>query len=108
MARPDRLQSIKEVAETVAWIGREFTHSLLSWVSPLSETDLRDALEQLIEAEFLFRRGALPNASFLLKHALVRDAAHQSLLKATLRDFHLRIVLSTMVVHLYYLSLIHI
>ena len=51
MARLDRLQPIKEVAQTAACIGREFSHKLLAQVSPLPETELTTALEGLIKAE---------------------------------------------------------
>jgi hypothetical protein len=39
-------------------------------------------LERLAEAELVFGRGTLPEASYTFKHALVRDAAHEGLLKA--------------------------
>ena len=81
MARLDRLAPVKEVAQIGAVIGREFSHELLAAVSPLSEADLGAALDQLVSSELVFRRGAPPEATYSFKHALVQDAAYQSLLK---------------------------
>ena len=91
MARLDRLAPVKEVAQTAAVIGREFSHDLLAAVSPLSEVDLDAALDQLVQSELVFRRGAPPNASYTFKHALVQDAAYQSLLKSRRQQLHTRI-----------------
>ncbi len=88
MARLDRLQPIKEVAQTAACIGREFEHQLLAAISPLMEADLNTALEGLIKAELVYRRGVPPEAIYLFKHALVRDAAYESLLKERRRNIH--------------------
>jgi class 3 adenylate cyclase/predicted ATPase len=91
MARLDRLAPVKEVAQTGAVIGREFSHELLAAVSPLSEADLAAALEQLVNSELVFRRGAPPEATYSFKHALVQEAAYQSLLKARRQQLHARI-----------------
>ncbi len=92
MARLDRLQPIKEVAQTAACIGREFSHELLAQVSHLPDTELTTALDGLIEAELIYRRGLPPEATYLFKHALVRDAAYESLLKEKRRAVHARIL----------------
>jgi class 3 adenylate cyclase len=81
IARLDNLAPVKELAQTGAAIGREFSHRLLAAVSPLSEDQLEQALNQLIDAELLFRRGAPPDAVYVFKHALVRDVAYETLLK---------------------------
>lgn len=93
MARLDRLQPIKEVAQTAACIGREFSHQLLAEVAALSDAELGKALEGLIEAELIYRRGLPPEANYLFKHALVRDAAYESLLKERRRSTHARILM---------------
>ena len=92
MARLDRLQPIKEVAQTAACIGREFQHRLLASISALSEEELNTALEELITAELVYRRGLPPEATYIFKHALVRDAAYESLLKERRRDIHTKIL----------------
>ncbi len=88
MARLDRLQPVKEVAQMAACIGREFGHSILSAVSPLSDSELQAALVKLIEAELVYRRGLAADATYQFKHALVRDAAYESLLKSKRQQIH--------------------
>ena len=91
MARLDRLQPIKEVAQIAACIGREFGHGLLVKISGLSEADLGKALDGLIEAGLIYRRGLPPAASYSFKHALVRDTAYESLLKERRKGVHTKI-----------------
>ena len=91
MARLDRLAPVKEVAQIGAVIGREFSHELLAAVAPMSTNLLGDALEQLVNSELVFRRGAPPDATYSFKHALVQDAAYQSLLKSRRHQLHARI-----------------
>jgi class 3 adenylate cyclase/predicted ATPase len=91
MARLDRLGPVKEVAQIAAAIGREFSYDLLAAVSPLSSSELQNALNQLIDAELLFRRGNSENGDYIFKHALVQDAAYQSLLKSARLQLHARI-----------------
>ena len=92
MARLDRLQPMKEVAQFAACIGREFGHGLLETASPLSPEKLQEALERLITAELIFRRGHPPEAVYIFKHALVRDAAYESLLKSKRQTIHARLL----------------
>ena len=92
MARLDRLQPIKEVAQTASCIGREFPYQLLAQVSALSTEQLDKALEGLIGAELIYRRGLPPHARYQFKHALVRDAAYESLLKPRRRGIHTSIL----------------
>jgi predicted ATPase len=60
MARLDRLAPVKEVAQIAVCLGKEFDHELLSAVVPLAEAELQAALDQLVEAELVFRRGVPP------------------------------------------------
>ena len=82
MARLDRLGAAEEAAQIGAAIGREFSHALLAGVALKSEAELESALDRLIEAGLLSRQGAPPQASYLFKHTLVRDAAYGTLLRA--------------------------
>ena len=45
----------------------------------------------LTESGLVFRRGVLPDAVFTFKHALVRDAAYDTLLKSRRKELHGRI-----------------
>ena len=92
MARLDRLgPPAKEVAQIGAAIGREFSHALLAAVADRDEATLAAALDQLVGAGLVFRRGVPPEASYLFKHALVQDAAYGTLLRKQRRRLHGRI-----------------
>jgi class 3 adenylate cyclase/tetratricopeptide (TPR) repeat protein len=91
LARLDRLAATREVAQIGAAIGREFDFELLAVVAGLPDTQLRHALSQLEAAGLIFRRGSPPEASYTFKHALVQDAAHDSLLKSRRQQLHARI-----------------
>ncbi len=88
MARLDRASSMKEVAQVGAAIGREFSYDLIEAVAPRSRTDLDRALTQLTESGLAFRRGTPPDAVYTFKHALVQDAAYDSLLKSRRQELH--------------------
>jgi TOMM system kinase/cyclase fusion protein len=91
MARLDRLATVKALAQLGATLGREFSYELLQAVSPWDEETLRRGLQQLVEAEFLYQRGLPPQATYLFKHALIQEAAYQSLLRSTRQQYHKRI-----------------
>jgi predicted ATPase len=91
MARLDRLSAAKRVAQQAAVIGREFSYELLFEVAGLEEAVLRGGLDRLVETELVFQHGAPPRATYTFKHALIQDAAYQSLLKRTRRELHRRI-----------------
>jgi TOMM system kinase/cyclase fusion protein len=91
MARLDRLATVKGLAQLGATLGREFSYELLQAVAPWDEETLRRGLQQLVEAEFLYQQGLPPQATYLFKHALIQDAAYQSLLRSTRQQYHQRI-----------------
>jgi class 3 adenylate cyclase/tetratricopeptide (TPR) repeat protein len=90
-ARLDRLGSVREVAQLAATIGRDFSYDLLRAICPLDDPTLRDAMAALVDAEVLYRRGVMPQARYFFKHALIRDAAYESLLKSKRQQIHSRI-----------------
>jgi predicted ATPase/class 3 adenylate cyclase len=91
MARLDRLSTAREIAQTGATLGREFSYELLRAVSPVDDAWLQQGLQQLVEAELLYQRGMPPEATYLFKHALVQDTAYQSLLKSRRQQLHQQI-----------------
>jgi predicted ATPase/class 3 adenylate cyclase len=91
MARLDRLATVKAIAQLGATLGREFSYELLQAVSPWDEETVQRGLHQLVEAEFLYQRGLPPQAIYTFKHALIQEAAYQSLLKSTRQQYHQRI-----------------
>ncbi|MEQ1866102.1 MAG: AAA family ATPase, partial [Micropepsaceae bacterium] len=92
MSRLDRLQPVKDIAQTASVIGRAFDFRTLAAISPLNEDELTRALDKLTDAELIFRQGIPPDAHYLFKHALVRDAAYESLLKAKRQTLHARLL----------------
>ncbi len=88
MARLDRLGAAKRVAQIGSAIGRDFSHALLAAVVGEPETELGAALDRLVAAGLLFRQGVPPHATYLFKHALVRDAAYGTLLREGRRALH--------------------
>ena len=91
MARLDRFAPVKEIAQIGAAIGREFSYAMIAAAAPHSKTDLDSALSQLTESGLAFRRGTPPDATYTFKHALVQDAAYDSLLKSRRQTLHTKI-----------------
>ena len=91
LARLDRLAPTREVAQIGAALGRQFTHELISAVALMPQQKVDEALAQLADAELIFRRGTPPNAEYTFKHALVRDAAYDTLLRSGRQQLHSRI-----------------
>ena len=79
---------MKEIGQIGAVIGREFSYSLMREVGGRDETALKQALAKLERAELVFRRGEPPEAIYSFKHALVRDAAYESLLRSRRHQLH--------------------
>ena len=92
MARLDRIPEVKELAQTAACIGRDFEFRTLAAIAGIKHEALLRALDRLVEAELLFRRGEPPDATYSFKHALVRDAAYESQLRSRRREVHEAIV----------------
>ncbi len=88
MARLDRLGSAKEVAQVGAVIGSEFSYELLHAVDPIPDKELQEALRKLADAELINVHGIPPEANYTFKHALIRDAAYEALLKSRRKELH--------------------
>ena len=93
-ARLDRLGEAREVAQIGAVLGRDFSYGLLrdlsSTAAGVDEPRLHAALDRLTEADLLFVDGAPPIAAYRFKHALIQDAAYESLLKSRRQALHRR------------------
>jgi tetratricopeptide (TPR) repeat protein len=88
MARLDRLGAAKEILQVGAVIGGEFSYELLQAVHSSRNENLQQALHALADAELLYVRGIPPSATYQFKHALIRDAAYDVLLKSRRKDLH--------------------
>jgi predicted ATPase/class 3 adenylate cyclase len=91
MARLDRLGSAKEVAQLASVLGREFSYDVLKAVSDSDDGNLQRRLVQLTDSGLVLEQGGSPDTKYLFKHALIRDAAYDSLLRSTRRKYHLRV-----------------
>ena len=100
-ARLDRLGPAREIAQIGAVLGRSFSYALLKSVAAVDnrgQTGVSDpgpgfldaALEKLADAELLFVEGVAPHANYRFKHALIQDAAYDSLLKSRRQALHRR------------------
>jgi len=91
MARLDRLGPAKEIAQVAATIGRQFAHALLAAVAPVGAGELDAALARLTEASLVFPQTRAIEPTYSFKHALTRDVAYNSLLRARRQQLHERI-----------------
>jgi class 3 adenylate cyclase/predicted ATPase len=91
MERVDRLGPAKDIAQTGAAIGREFTYELLQATVEMPDSQLRQALDRFVASGLIFQEGEIPIATYHFKHALVQDAAYSTLPKKPRRVLHARI-----------------
>jgi class 3 adenylate cyclase/tetratricopeptide (TPR) repeat protein len=89
-ARLDRLGSAREIAQIGAVLGRDFAYKLLRDITELDELALQASLDRLTDVDLLFVEGAPPQARYRFKHALIQDAAYDSLLKSRRQALHRR------------------
>ena len=89
-ARLERVPIARNVAQMAAVIGREFSYDILLHItSPsLSPQELDMTLAHLIENDIVRRIDNGPPARYGFKHALLGDAAYESLLRSSRREIH--------------------
>lgn len=88
MARLDRMNDTKSVAQVAAILGRDFDGKMLEAVWTGTREALHDGLEQLCKADLLQVRGDFAKGLYQFKHALIRDAAYNSMLKRNCEILH--------------------
>ena len=88
MERLDRVAPSRRVAQIAAVIGREFSHNLLSAASQVDEDNMQSALSLLEQADIIYRVGVSPFVRFAFKHALLRDAIYDTLLRSKRQQIH--------------------
>ncbi len=93
-ARLDRIGAAKETARWAATLGREFSYPVLQAVVPFAEQRLQHDLTILIDANLIVVRGERPYRNYAFKHALIQEAAYDSLLKRTRQDYHQQVALT--------------
>jgi class 3 adenylate cyclase len=88
MARLDRFAPVREIAQIGAAIGREFSYELIAAVTTHPKPELEQAFAHLLESGLAFQQGTRPDAVYTFKHALVQDAAYDSLPKRRRQELH--------------------
>ncbi len=90
-ARLDKLGAAREIAQIGAVVGREFRFGLLHAIAGVEEAELNVALETLVDADLLFVDGVAPDSTYRFKHALIQEAAYESMLRSQRREIHAEI-----------------
>jgi class 3 adenylate cyclase len=90
-ARLDRLGEAREIAQIGAVVGREFSFGILRAIAGGPEAELTIALEKLVDADLLFVDGVEPDSTYRFKHALIQEAAYESMLRSRRREIHAEI-----------------
>jgi tetratricopeptide (TPR) repeat protein len=88
MARLDLMPAAKQVAQVGAVVGRSFSHELVATLLDQPDHALQQALDQLVASGLASRRGVIPQATYTFKHALVQNAAYESLPKSQRTAIH--------------------
>ena len=88
MERLDRVAPGRRIAQIAALIGREFSYNLLSAAAQINEDDMQSALSLLEQADIIYRVSISPSVRFAFKHALLRDAIYDSLLRSKRQQIH--------------------
>jgi class 3 adenylate cyclase/tetratricopeptide (TPR) repeat protein len=91
IARLDRLAPVRAVVQTGAALGRAFSYAVLKAVTKLGDAELDPLLDQLVASELVHQRGGIPHSIYTFTHALVQDAAHETLIKSQRAQLHSRI-----------------
>jgi predicted ATPase len=94
MARLDRMEDERELAQLAATLGREFSYDMLAAVASVDESTLQAELAKLVKSDILYPRGTLPRCAYIFKHALLEDALYNALVKSKRQQFHQRIAIA--------------
>ena len=91
MARLDRSGRAKEIAQVAAVAGRSVRRDVLTEAVRLPNAEVEQALATLVEADLLFPESSSGGEVYTFTHALLRDAAYDSLLRDDRQALHQRV-----------------
>jgi class 3 adenylate cyclase/tetratricopeptide (TPR) repeat protein len=89
--RMGRREGVSRLAQIGAFLGRTFSYQLLAAVAAETVEEFDTELEELTRTELVFRQGTPPHATYTFKHALVQEAAYNSLPLQRRRRLHKQI-----------------
>ena len=89
LARLDRLGGeARELAQLAAVIGREFDIQLLCTITDKESEALAPSVDRLVGSEIVLPAGSARYGAYVFRHALIQEAAYNSLLLARRRQYH--------------------
>lgn len=92
MARLDRLESAKKVAQYASVLGRRFRFDHLNAIANIEESELINGINSLIESGLIDHTGPVPRDTYKFNHTLLQVAAYESLLRSSRRELHANVV----------------
>jgi class 3 adenylate cyclase/tetratricopeptide (TPR) repeat protein len=99
-SRIDRLSlEDKRLLQIAAVIGRRVPYSLLRAVADAPDEALREGLDRLQSAEFVFETGLFPDLEYSFKHVITQEVAYGGILQDRRRELHAQIVSSIEALH---------
>jgi class 3 adenylate cyclase/tetratricopeptide (TPR) repeat protein len=88
LARLDRLGPARDVAQMASVLGRGFPERLLAAAMDIPADRLAEALRRLTAAGIVEQSDSVEGRRFEFRHALIRDAAYESLLRTSRVQLH--------------------
>jgi class 3 adenylate cyclase/tetratricopeptide (TPR) repeat protein len=82
----------KQLLEDAAVIGHDVPFALLHAICGLPEHELRDLLDHLQTAEFLYSTRLFPDPQYTFRHSLTHDVTYSGVLHERRREIHERVV----------------
>ncbi len=89
-ARLDQHGAAKRCAQLGAVLGRQFRHDVVLALAGQDDEPFSAHMQQLVAAGLLDRSGKGSEAVYTFRHALIQDAAYETLLKSDRRALHAR------------------
>ena len=92
MSRLDRLSNEKWLVQLACAIGRQFERNILSAVAQIDDELFDRTLSNLIDADIIHQVADQNLQLYEFKHVLLRDAAHDALLRSQRQSIHQKII----------------
>ena len=90
LARLDRMGDAKPVAQCAAVVGRDFDPNVVASICERPHDEVTASLDALVREDVLIRTRRGSSGMFAFRHALLRDAAYSSLIRARRVALHSR------------------